>query len=508
MSVYLKYVLKNIEPLRIADDSSSQNGQTVSLRYIPGTTIRGMIVNAFTKDADFEDVKKSLLSNEIRYCNAYLTVGNQELIPSPKGFYEDKTMAEGKKKIQNVVIDGSFSEGFKRASLGKYCYLSEDTICYYNVETDSDMKIKINLEENEKQNIFRNEYIAANHVFTGYIAIENEALKERVKKVFSPNIVLGNARFAGLGKCEVLSCDFVDGIPYGDYLPTTDLQGECYMLLLSNTAMRSANGEICGIDEEQLGSRLGVEHLTTLYCSTSVVDVKGYNRIWRTKIPSVVMFEQGSVFHFRFDGTLTLEKMKEVSDAGIGIRTAEGFGRVIFLKDYEKIEYKMAGHEDVCMVPDFDVLVTAEDEEVLKIAARGYYRNLLNKAMVKYTVENKLNRGKISNSQLGTIESLATAYKYDTEEAKKAIKDYLNHAIEKTEKNNIHKEHSDFRSISELINTILFGMELDALLGIKTDKDTYMGIPKGTFWTKQDEDKCRLGLLTMMIRYDNKKEDE
>ena len=34
---------------------------------------------------------------------------NQELIPSPKGFYEEKNSAE--KKIDNIVVKGEFEEG-------------------------------------------------------------------------------------------------------------------------------------------------------------------------------------------------------------------------------------------------------------------------------------------------------------------------------------------------------------------------------------------------------------
>ena len=40
MSIYLKIVFKNLEPVRVADDSTSQSGQTVTLRYIPGTALK------------------------------------------------------------------------------------------------------------------------------------------------------------------------------------------------------------------------------------------------------------------------------------------------------------------------------------------------------------------------------------------------------------------------------------------------------------------------------------
>ena len=152
---YIKYIIRNKEPLRIADDSTSQSGQTVTLRYIPGTTMRGYVINKMAAMPDFEQLKIELFSDQIKYFNAYLCVkekneeeGNKKvkvkaLFPSPKGFYEDKTEKDGKKEIENVVIAGKFTGGHKRASLGRYCYIQDDCIYYYNVSTASDMKIKI-----------------------------------------------------------------------------------------------------------------------------------------------------------------------------------------------------------------------------------------------------------------------------------------------------------------------------------------------------------------------------
>ena len=213
MAEYLRYVLKNIEPLRIADDSTSQNGQTVTLRHIPGTTIRGLVVNALAKRADFEQIKKNLFTEKVRFLNAYITAGDKELFPSPKGFYEDKTTTVGKKKLENVVVNGELTSGNKRASLGRFCYLDGDCIHYYSVDTGSDMKLRMNLNAGEKQNVYRNEYITANHVFTGYIAVEEEALKDDIKKAFSDIVILGNGRAAGLGKCQVVSCEYVKEMP-------------------------------------------------------------------------------------------------------------------------------------------------------------------------------------------------------------------------------------------------------------------------------------------------------
>lgn len=91
MTEYIKYLIRNKEPLRIADDSTSQNGQTTTLRYIPGTTVRGWIVNQLSGREDFEQIKKELFSDKVRYLNAYLNKDGKDMLPSPKGFYEDKT---------------------------------------------------------------------------------------------------------------------------------------------------------------------------------------------------------------------------------------------------------------------------------------------------------------------------------------------------------------------------------------------------------------------------------
>lgn len=191
MREYLKIVFQNVEPVRISDDSTSQSGQTVTLRYIPGTVLRGVVVNALSQEDDFEAMKKCLLSPKIRYLNTYPTDGDYELLPYPKGFYEDKTEAEGKKALENVVVDGSFAEGNKRAAFGRFCRMDEACVYFYNVDTGPDLKIKINPGEGEKQNVFRRD------------------------------MVIGNARSAGLGKCRVLSCEYTDALPYGRYLPQT-----------------------------------------------------------------------------------------------------------------------------------------------------------------------------------------------------------------------------------------------------------------------------------------------
>ncbi len=521
MAEYLKIVLQNMEPVRISDDSTSQIGQTATLRYIPGTVFRGIVVNELAKEKDFEEIKKILFSSKVRYLNAYPTDGERELLPSFKGFYEDKRDEDKKnedkkdeegedgkrkrKKLQNVVINGTFEPGCKRAALGSFCYVEGESIHYYNVDTGSDMKIKINLKEDEKQNVFRNEYIAAGYVFTGYIAVEEKKLKDRLKRVFDRDIIIGNGRYAGLGKCRILSCDYVDSLPYQEYMAKGEQEGSCYMMLVSHTVMRDGKGEYCGLDLKKLGEQMGVDGLDIEYCATSVIDVKGYNRKWGGRVPSVMMYEQGSVFHLKYTGTLTGERMADICNRGIGVRRNEGFGRVLFLEDYETAQYKKAGKITGRIAGPEEAQRREEDGKTLQIAARGYYRNRLKQSMNRYVVEHPIPKGRLTNSQLGTLESLATAYKYEPEEARKVIAGYLSHADEKGKRNKKQKEKQNIRELSDYVFGIL-DAELDVLLGMKeSSQECIMGIPKSGLFTQRELDKMKLDLVIKMIRYDYKK---
>ena len=504
MSIYLKIVFKNLEPVRVADDSTSQSGQTVTLRYIPGTALRGVVINTLAQDKDFEVIKKSLFSTNIRYLNAYLTDGDRELIPSPKGFYEDKMQCQGRKPLDNVVINGEFEEGKKRASLGRFSYMDKECIYYYNVDTGSDLKIKIN---DEKQNVFRHEYICSGYTFTGYIAVDDSALRDRIKRVFTESFVVGNGRSAGLGKCEVISCEYTDRLPYEEYLPDVQQENECYMMLLSNTVMRDANGELCGLDCDALAEKMGVTGLKIAFCATSTVDVKGYNRKWRTKLPSAVMYEQGSIFHLTYNGIFTREKMAALCDQVIGIRLNEGFGRIIFLNGYEDIRYKEMVRFDRQKDSDSVKSQYEEDGQTLKIAARCYYRNLLERHMKAYTVEHPLPKGKITNSQLGVLESYVIQYRYEPQKAYERIAYYFEHSLDKEEKYNVQKEMNSIHTLKKYVTTV-FDTDLEALLSIDTKhKESIMGIPKDELITPNEKIRFRLELILMMIRYDNKKEE-
>lgn len=549
MTRYLRYEIVNIEPLRISDASNSKNGQTSILRYISGSSIRGLIINKLAANDNFKSIKRDLFSDNIRYLNAYISAKDEtekviELIPSPKGFYENKTESKDVKKIDNVLSNGKFKEGYKRASLGRYCYienLNDNDKCIYYTGVDTGSEMKINIQDKENQKVFRSEYIKAGYTFVGYIAFDiNEdlgednkikdlavAIKDVFKDAFKDVIIIGNARSQGLGKCKVVSCDFVENskIPYEEYLPKNDIiqdisngnnkedkKNECYMLLLSNTAMKNSYGEVCGLDLDKLQKLMGVKDLEIEYCSTSVVEVKGYNRTWEMIIPSAMMYEMGSVFKLRFKGDFERKNIYKICNLGIGIKRNEGFGRVLFVDEYEKVQYKQSISDSFKIRNKINVnskdTLTDDDKEVLTKVAKTYYRNLINEAMINFVMKNEImNELKMTNnSKKGTIEAFSAKYRYIPDKGVRKIKQYMRHLDDREENQNIQKEKFNIIGLKKFTNYILDDKKsIEDLLEFKTkEKDTVMGICKTELISDNEIKGILLELITMAIQYDNK----
>ena len=529
MTSFIKYTLTSLEPIRISDDRTSQMGQTDTKRYIPGSTIRGLVVSKMANRDDFENYRRFLLSDNIRFMNAYPSVSkdNQEfnLIPSIKGFYEDKTERK-KKDILNSLIK-TFPGNYKRASMGLFSEIEEDTLYFYSPETTSDLKITIGKRRGEEKNVFRSEYLTANQKFTGYIAIDSEDLQseivEIIEKILNDNVIIGSARSAGLGKCRVETSVFKEGYPYEGISVNSDIVDECFLYLVSDTVMRNEIGEYCGIDLNQLEEDLGVEELQIRNCATSVISVRGYNRHYGGPVPSVTMYEKGSVFHLSFKGSILATKVVAIAETGIGERRNEGFGQVRILKDFEKIKFKEKLPTDVSC--HYEQTEHKEDYEVLKMVASIYFRQRIREAAALFISgydTQKINS--LSNSQVGNVLALAVANRFTPENGIKDITTYLLHALEKDKKFRATKEEESIHKLVEVVNEVLnlsiheetnpsearkttlqnllFTKEYrESIRGMVEPDTIIMGFPAKDLISDEEENGIRLEILANLIRY-------
>lgn len=510
MTEYIRILFQNVEPLKIADDSNSQNGQVDALSYVPGTSLRGAVIGSLVRNGELEQYKTAVLSEQVSFLNAYVMDDKKEMVPSFKGFYEDKSdNGPQAKTIENMLINGEITAGNKRAALGKYCYTENDCIFYTDLEMGSDMKINKG-KGAEKKNVFRNQYVVPGYCFAAYIAVRD--LQDLCGKLLdtlehmreTDSLFLGGNRSYGYGKCRILELERTNRMPYTDMAVQTDAQDLAYMVLLSNTAMISELGENVGIDERLLAKRLGLGNLEIQFCSTSVVDVRGYNRTWQAMVPSVKMYEAGSVFKLVFSGeSVPLEKLRLVMDEGIGVRTNEGYGRVLFLDHYESLSRKMNVEISRGMSENGNKKLDEDEEKTLRIAAKGYYMNLVDRAVSAYIADehNSLEKFGLNGAQLGTMESILLTDLYNGEKGFDRLLKYFETAKEKDDGNRKQKAYQKRDKIAQYVEDTIIRQELPELLGTPDD---VMGVRYHEILTPGEIVRIKQNLLIQQIRFLNR----
>lgn len=325
---FIHYRLKTVTPLsvpwlsRSGVDSGEDRNYTESRNYLPGSALRGWVMSRLSQDeAWFREHKQALLRS-VRFLDAFPGTGT---IPTPAGFYSDKQESRFYSVLTRDVIPGD-----KRARMGSFCTL-EGTVLRDTVpEMQSILRIS-----RQDRNLFTVRAIAPETPLEGYIYFEDPTLSFRVAEALSEAYIwLGADRYAGCGLCQVTCVD-----TQAPHWFAASLSGEqtaadtLYMMLLSPMTM-TRMGEPVGIDPQQLAHRLGVRSVTVEKCAASLTEAAGFNRTLGCRETSVTMYAAGSVFRLKTEPAVQPEALRTLEWEGLGIRRAEGYGQVLFLKDY------------------------------------------------------------------------------------------------------------------------------------------------------------------------------
>ena len=373
-------------------ESSTGSGNSYETRgYIPGSAIRGMVVSrlAETNPAWFEEHKIALLSEQTRFLDALPKPSELETLPSVMGFYESKDETQ----FKSVLTDPDVS-GLKRAKPGSFCGLDGDTIRYWSARTGGVTRIQRSLGAGEDTKPFQTRHISPGQVFEGYILLDDETLASQIGEILSGDIWIGADRYEGYGKCAVTGVEAV-GRPgwidaYG-YHYQNELGTTLYLLAVSPLTMRSDLGEPCGLNEAALAELLDVGSVTIQFCSTTISEYGSYNRTWQCREPALPMYDRGSIFKLICDQVPLLDRLRAIEIKGLGVRTAEGFGQVLFLRGelFEGLRKKQVLQQEK----------TQADAGNTSLTRRARYTWIM-----KHSGE--LHRGGLSKSQLGAIQAL------------------------------------------------------------------------------------------------------
>ena len=403
----IHYRLRAELPLIMTDPTRSKGYHYETLGYIPGSAIRGMVVNYLAaRETEWFEKNKEKILREINFLDAVPGWDDKTVLPSIKGFYEKKDGSA----FQSVLTDGELSPGVKRAGMGAFCTIENGKICYWSAETGAVTRIRKEKDDQEKL-MFQTHYLCEGQIFDGYILLPDEAMAEKVSKAFTQDVLLGADRFSGYGKCEVILLESCKEPAWRnefgfseDFLKEKDAKKEncktdtvvktggttLYMLAISPFCMLDESGNPCGLNEKELAEKLGVSSAKIEFCSTSVGDFRTYNRTWKCSNPTVRMYDRGSIFKIQCSEEPEMGKLLSLQNSGLGIRKAEGFGQILFIRPdiYESICGKQAVKKEHTIPKNMSL-------------RRAKYRWIMETA-----AHPERWKGGLSNSQIGEIQSI------------------------------------------------------------------------------------------------------
>lgn len=325
----LEYQLTAELPLQFTQLSASGHNSYETRTYVPGTAVRGLALSYLAaQDPDWFKANVADLLTQIVFRNGLLAQGEEEPLPSIKGFYEPKDESA----LENVVVNkGKLTPGYKRAKLGVVCALEGSTIHYGSTATGESMRIDRKKAASSNGGVFQTRHIEAGQSFKGYILLDKPELAPRLIQALQGVRWIGADRYEGFGKCSIsvkpVACQGWESA-YGESNPGTEL----YLLAMTPLAMTDATGELCGINCEALASHLGVSSVAVDVCSTSVSEYGSYNRTWGCRDRAARMYDAGSLFKLICSEPPSADKLSEIQRRGLGIRKTEGYGSVLFLR--------------------------------------------------------------------------------------------------------------------------------------------------------------------------------
>lgn len=425
----LHYTLYTETPVSMTDYNRSGENSWDTHGYIAGAAVRGMAASLLAQRYPdwFAANKIALLTEKTRFLSAFpVRNDNPAVLPSLKGFYEQKDGSD----FRSVLENGEISEGSKRADVGSFCTIENGVLHYWNARTGGSQRI-----QRTDKLIFQTRSIDAGQRFDGYILLDDASLAPKLAEVLCGTVWIGADRYDGMGKCR-MSIEPCDAPAYRRYgsMQRHDDNKVLYMLALSPLGMTNECGEPCGINWKVLAENLGVASVTSEFSSTSVSEYGGFNRQWGCHTPAVRMYDAGSLFKISFDGESPDEEhLSVIEQSGLGLRRAEGFGQVLFLSEslFGSIKAKQL------------VEYTAAPRR--KSAAELRRKRL---TWIMEQCENKF-AGDISDSQLGSIQAICEEHKHKADILQR-LNGFFAHNAEKGA-----QAISKFASIKKLIITVL-----------------------------------------------------
>lgn len=363
MASYLVIEICNKEPLKIGAGGNKVSQTEPARDFIPGSTIRGAIIQGLIKENLFSGQEQIFLSQMECY-NGYPYKNGLLYFPFPEHLRVDKHQwrkgkAQGKNAIQltNLLCKpdstNKNSVEFPFLAIRKTEGLGLKVLREYRLHHSTCAKVG----EKERENLFRYQAIAKDQVFRALIKVP-ENLTENIKIALKYNpVYLGGSKGSGYGLCTLKlikeTTDYWEAIEGLGMILKRDHGSQLTITFLGDTLIRNSYGQpINYIPEEVLEAKIGCKiKLKKLFIKSATTE--GYNSTWKARYPKETTIKAGSVLQYEFidnGDSLTQENILNLERELWGYRTQDGYGWIgvnisypqcLFLEEEENVKEDM-----------------------------------------------------------------------------------------------------------------------------------------------------------------------
>lgn len=435
---YLKVVIETEEPIMVSTALKSK-GTNESLNYIPGSIIRGAFISNYIKKTGIKDIDKDerskqwFFNNKLEFLNGYPAEGEERYLPMPAGLYSTQEelyryKEHGGMKVKNQLED-IIEDTDKKVDGAEFISLeSNETI---SVEKEFNVHIK---KGNEKT-IFRYEGIREGQTFISYIkcSLSKEEEDEVVNILNEGNFYLGGSKGSGYGRVSLKVTDKSEMNP--EIIEDNYFEDEFIVYMLSDGIFLDEFGkQVSYIPEEFLKEKLQLEDVQLEEVCTENILIGGYNNKWGCRLPQYSGNKAGSLFKYSYDGELDEDLLIELMNEGIGLRTEEGFGRILILSELDMEYISKAMRINNRRKDNEEVHLSNGDKKQINSIVNRIMRNKIEKLMEEKIVNECKVKNSVSKNQIGKLIKLfVNAQSYTKEEGIRTIEEYINHLTKRSD---------------------------------------------------------------------------
>lgn len=495
------------------------------LSYISGSTIRGAYIQHYiNKNNIKEDIslnqeyREKLLTNNIRFFDAYPKVDGIYSIPTPLCFYAHKNDIKKFSRdkvsinIRNEFVD-IIDEGFQRVNKSEFSIIDKNALALIYVRKVENLH---NCKQKKTENIFRYEAIDKNQEFYSIIQCDENLAKEVKKILNKQTIYIGGSKSSGYGRCQIE----VEGIfNYNEIknkynIGLENKENKLNVFFQSDAIIKDDLGNIVSvINPEFLKEKLNLEDVKFIKSSIISKDVKGYNAMWKCKVPNVTAIKAGSVITYSYQGNLDTDLIEKIEIEGIGSRKTDGFGRIFINPKFnvEKCDIYQKVEPPMKKVVELDknsnklmsnilknIIKDREDEYLTKIIVESLNKNITDSHRTRQIVIDKF-----PNSQKGRfINIINKALNEENDKESKEIIVTFKEEL-KTNTKELYNSRSKYRlfdiSLMDYLEAIVSDKTLVEITG--TDMELKYPTLKGVNYDKTSDYRLKLKLSKKIFEY-------